>query len=139
MPPINEELALVLRRKIGNRLRQFSNEIVVNGGQFADDDDKVGPPARLARRNDHAALVREQRHLAGKGGAIHMVIGCANALGERDRRARAVNIRIEAEYRAPACGQKLSGMFSRALHQHFPVADPCNRHSLCYFLVPAQL
>ena len=73
-----------------------------------------------------------------KSRAFYMVIGCANPLGERYRRARAVNIRVEADYRAPACGQKLSGMFSRALHLHFPVADPCNRHSLCYFLVPGS-
>ena len=100
--------------------------------------DNVGPPARLARRNGHPALVGEQRRLARRARALDMVIGGADPLGERNRGARSVNIRIEAENRAPARMQKRSGMLGRALHQRFPVADPCNRHSLCYFLVPAQ-
>ena len=84
------------------------------------------------------ALVGEERRLARERGAIDMVVGGADALGQRDRRARPVNIRIEAENRAPARMQKRRGMLGRALHQRFPVADPRNRHPLRYFLVPAE-
>ena len=109
----------------------------MDGGQLADDDHDIGTPANLARRDGHPALVGEERGFARKRGAVDMVVGRADPFGERDRRACPVYVRIEAENRAPARPQKLRGLFGRVLHQRLPVADPSNRHSLRYFLVPA--
>ena len=108
-------------------------------GQFADNHHEIGPPARLARRDGHRALVGEQRGLAGERGAIDMVVRRTNPFGQRDRRTRPMHIRVEAENRAPARMQKRRGMLGRARHQRFPVADPRNRHPLRYFLVPARI
>ena len=133
-----EQFARVFRRQIGNRIGEFRHEIVMHGGQLSDDRHDIGPPASFARRNGHRAPVGKERRLAGERCAVHMVIRGADPFGERDRRARPVYVRVEAENRAPARLQKHRGMFGRALHQRFPVADPRNRHSLRYFLVPAQ-
>ena len=106
--------------------------------QFADDRHDIGPPAHFARRNEHAAFVGEERRLACQPDAVRMIVRRPDPLGERDRGARPVYVRVEAENRAPARMQQRGSMLDRALHQRFPVADPSNRHSLRYFLVPAR-
>jgi hypothetical protein len=47
-------------------------------------------------------------------------------------------VRVDGEYRAPARIQQRSRMLGRWFERRLPVADPRNRHSNRYFLVPAR-
>ena len=111
----------------------------MDGRQIADQDEHIGTPARLAGRYRHRALVGEQRRLGMRGACIDEVDCRTDSLGEHDRGAHAVDIRIQGEDRALARIEQLRRVLRGVLKLRLPVADPSNRHSHAIFPVPREL
>ena len=123
--------------EVGPGCGEFGDQRPVRSGDVAHHDQHVGAAARLARGDGQPASAGEQRRRRGQRGTVDMVIGGADPLGERNCGTRTMNIRVETENRAPARLQDLGSVFRCAPDMRLPAADPCNRHSLRYFLVPA--
>ena len=65
-----------LAERSGTVPASSATKLVMHCGQFADDHHEIGAPARLARRDGHARPFGEERRLAGKRGAVDMIV-CA--------------------------------------------------------------